>query len=75
MPYYRITIWTQERRKPYQGIRLIDVHNIDVVFRMVKQKSETTFRSKLVDVEVAMLPKMCTAVQKHLKSNTNKSGL
>ena len=67
MPYYRIIIWTKERRQPYSGIRYIEASNINSVFNMVKRKAEGTFMSKLLDVEVQMLPKMCTAVQKYIK--------
>jgi len=66
MPYYRILIWTSERRKPYCGIRFLELSNINSVFIMVKKKAEQTFKSRLQEVEVQMLPKMCTAVQKHI---------
>lgn len=73
MPYYRIIIWTKERRKPYSGIRFIELSNINSVYNMVRRKAEGTFMSKLLDVEVQMLPKMCTAVQKQLLKINSKS--
>ena len=69
LPYYRITIWLKNKRKPLQGIRQIDHYNIDIVFNMVKRTSETKINSALIlDIEVAMLPKKCTAVINHLNS-------
>lgn len=74
MPYYRIIIWTKDRRKPYSGIRFTELSNINSVFNMVRRKAEQIFRSKLLDVEVQMLPKMCTAVQKQMQLINSKSG-
>ena len=39
---------------------------------MIKLNAEQTFMSKLLDVEVQMLPKMCTAVQKQLQEINSK---
>ena len=40
---------------------------------MVKRKAEGTFMSKLLDVEVQMLPKMFTAVQNQMQKFNSKS--
>ncbi len=74
VPYYRITIWLKNRRKPLQGIRQIDHFNIDAVYNMIWQKARAHYNdSILVDVEVAMLPKRSTAVRNFLnkKSKAN----
>ena len=72
MPYYRITIWIQNKRKPVQGIRRIEINNVDVVFTMIKKKSQSHFNvSQILDVEVVMLPKSCTAVINYLKKKHN----
>lgn len=73
MPYYRIIIWTKDRRKPYIGIRYMELSNINSVYNMVRKKAEGTFMSKLLDVEVQMLPKMCAAVQKQIHKINSKS--
>lgn len=59
-------VWTSKRSKPFQGIREIGSHNITAVFGMVKKKAEDTFHFNIIDVEVQMLPKTCTAIQKYL---------
>ena len=72
MPYYRIVIWTSKRRQPYTGIRWIDNHNINSVFLMTQKKAEETFRRDLLDVEVQMLSKICTAVKKYIEAQDKK---
>lgn len=67
MPYYRITIWVKDRVKPYEGIRQIEQSNIDIVFNMIEKEIYTKINESLViDYEVAMLPKTCTAVKNYL---------
>lgn len=67
LPYYRITIWVKNKRKPLQGIRQIDQYNIDLVFNMIKKTAHSKINSSLIqDIEVAMLPKNSTAVINHL---------
>jgi hypothetical protein len=57
----------KNRKKPYQGIRLIEQYNIDLVFNMVRKEAHTRINSSLIlDVEVAMLPKRSTAVINYL---------
>jgi hypothetical protein len=63
MPYYRIVIWTKERKVPYKGIRLIGDSNINAVQQMFQNESYQKFRDKLIDVEVQMLSKLSKAVQ------------
>ena len=59
MPYYRITIWLKHKKKPLQGIRQMPQFNIDIVFIMVKDSVFTKIdSSQVLDVEVAMLPKL-----------------
>jgi hypothetical protein len=67
MPYYRIVVWTKKRIKPFVGIREIENHNITSVLGMVKKKAENVYHSNLIDVEVQMLAKTCTAVQKFIE--------
>ena len=72
MPYYRITIWLKYKKKPIQGIRVIDHYNIDLVYNMVWQKARSHYNeSLLMDIEVAMLPKRCTTVRNYLNKKNN----
>jgi hypothetical protein len=58
MPYYRIVIWLKQQQKPIQGIRMIEVQNIDVVYNEMKNKAYSVYgQSDIVDVEVQMLSK------------------
>ncbi len=69
MPYYRITIWVKNKRKPLEGIRFIENYNIDVVHLMVKRTSlQKISDSNFIDLEVAMLSKNSSAVIRHLNS-------
>lgn len=63
MPYYRIIIWTKKRKLPYSGIRLINDTNINSVYKMANSRAFEIYRRDLVDVEVQMLSKLCTAVK------------
>ena len=63
MPYYRILIWTKERKQPYKGIRLIGNPNINAVQQDFKDQAFQKYRDKLIDVEVQMLSKLCSAVK------------
>ena len=67
MPYYRIIIKVKNRNKPYQGIRLIEQHNIDMVYNMICKSVYDKFHSSIIiDIEVAMLPKKSKEVINHL---------
>ena len=67
MPYYRIIIKVKNRKKPYQGIRLIEQHNIDLVYNMIQKSTFEKFHSSIViDIEVSMLPKKSKEVINHL---------
>ena len=67
MPYYKITIKVKNRKKPYQGIRLIEQHNIDLVYNMIQKSTFEKFHSSIViDIEVSMLPKKSKEVINHL---------
>jgi len=69
LPYYRITIWVKNRKKPLQGIRQIDQYNIDLVFNMIKKTAQSKINSSLIqDIEVVMLPKQSTAVINYLNN-------
>lgn len=72
MPYYRIVIWTKDRKVPYKGIRLIGDANINAVQQMFQNDSFHKFRDKLVDVEVQMLSKLSKAVQEFEKKENFK---
>jgi hypothetical protein len=43
-----------------------------IVFGMVGKKAEDTFHSNLLDVEVQMLPKTCTAIHKYLERKSKR---
>jgi len=74
MPFYRITIWLKNKKKPVTGIRFIELNNIEQVQIMIQNKvGHYYFGSELIDVEVAMLSKNCTAVKRYLKRIMNKS--
>ena len=69
LPYYRITIWVKNKRKPLQGIRQMDQYNIDLVFNMIKKTAQSKINSSLIqDIEVVMLPKQSTAVINYLNN-------
>lgn len=68
MPYYRIIIWTKERKAPYQGIRFDSQADINVVFQVVRYKAANQFGSNMIDVEVQMLSKLCSAVRDHMSN-------
>ncbi len=58
MPYYRITIWTKQKKEPYRGIRLIEIWNPDAAYRMIEAKAKSHFGSSVITkLEVVMLPK------------------
>ena len=63
MPYYRILIWTKLRKAPYVGIKLIGNSNINAVQQEYQRLSWDKYRLQLIDVEVQMLSKLCTAVK------------
>jgi hypothetical protein len=44
-----------------------------IAFGMVKKKAEDTFHSNLIDVEVRMLPKTCTAIHKYVESKRKRN--
>lgn len=67
MPYYRIIVWTKRRKKPFSGIRLISEPNINSVYNMAHSKANEVYRADMIDVEVQMLSKLCSAVKKHNK--------
>ena len=67
LPYYRIIIKVKNRKKPYQGIRQIEHHNIDMVYNMICKSTYEKFHSSIVlDIEVYMLPKKSKEVINHL---------
>ncbi len=67
MTYYRITIYFKNGRKA-QGIRQIDLRNIDVVLNMVQKKVNQHYRENYIDkVEVVMLAKQSEEVKKWLR--------
>ena len=74
MPFYRITIWLKNKKKPVTGIRFIELNNIEQVQIKIQNKvGHYYFGSELIDVEVAMLSKNCKAVKSNLKRIMNKS--
>jgi len=74
MPFYRIRIWLKNRKAPVQGIRFIELNNIEQVQNKIQNKAgQHYFGSQLIDVEVAMLSKNCSAVKKNLNYIMKKS--
>ncbi len=74
MPYYRITVWTKRRHKPYKGIRLIEINNPDTVLRLVNKKLlERMNEREILKLEVVMLPKSSDEVKRFLDANYNKN--
>lgn len=68
MPYYRITIHVKNRRKPYQGIRQLEVWNPDAAYRMVMHKALSRFReTDIIRLEVVMLPKTSDEVKNYIR--------
>jgi len=74
LPYYRITIWLKNKRKPVSGIRFIEQANIDMVNIKIQKQARLHYNDSLIaDVEVAMLSKNSTAVKQHQKQILRKS--
>ena len=78
MPYYRIRIWLKKQQNTIEGIRFLDLWNIDVVLNEMRKKSHEIYGESYVsDVEVQMLSKNCSAVKDYLsevsKRRDNKS--
>ncbi|MEN9885226.1 MAG: hypothetical protein RLZZ420_2443 [Bacteroidota bacterium] len=68
MPYYRITIWTKQRKDPFRGLRLMEVWNPDAAYRIVETKAKNHFgESNIIKIEVVMLPKNSPEVKDHQK--------
>ena len=65
-------IWTSRRKEPFAGIRHIENYNVDAVQHIMRVKAEETYRRDLIDVEVQMISKACTAVKKHLEELQRK---
>jgi hypothetical protein len=67
MPYYRVKIWTKQRRKPFEGIRLVENTFVDNVYRMYETAAKNKYGADFLDIEVQQLSKLCTAVAFHLE--------
>ena len=74
MPYYRIVIWTKRKKQPFTGIRLIGEPNINSVYQMVSSKAREKFNSDVIDIEVQMLSKLCTAIKVFELKEMSKKG-
>ncbi|MEI6949848.1 hypothetical protein V9K67_21860 [Paraflavisolibacter sp. H34] len=72
MPYFRIVIWTSQRREPFMGIRQIENYNVDAVHQIMRVKAEETYGRDFIDVEVQMLSKVSAAVKNYLKEIRKK---
>jgi hypothetical protein len=73
MPYYRIKIWLKKQQKTIEGIRFLDLWNIDVVLNEMRKKSNEVYGESYVsDVEVQMLSKNCSAVKDYLSGVTKR---
>jgi hypothetical protein len=69
MPYYRIVVRLADPRKIVQGIRWLELRNIDAVQNHMTQKARHSYREyRLEDVEVQMLSKNSQAVQQYLQA-------
>lgn len=74
MPFYRITIWLKNKRKPVSGIRFIEQSNIDIVHIQMQKQARIHYNDSLIiDVEVAMLSKNSKAVKQYQKEILSKS--
>jgi hypothetical protein len=75
LPFYRITIWLKNQRKPLQGIRFVNQSNIDLVQNLMEAKARMNSPiNHVIDVEVAMLSKNSTVIKKHQKLILRRSG-
>ena len=75
MPFYRITIWLKDQRKPVSGIRFIQQTNIDLVQNQMESKAKSFYDySKVKDVEVAMLSKNATVIRRFQNIILRRSG-
>jgi hypothetical protein len=73
MPYYRITIFLKDKKKPVQGIRQYDQPNIDVVTNMAKLKAKAHYgEHNIADVEAVMLSSHSNAVMKFMQEQQKK---
>jgi hypothetical protein len=66
MPYYRIVIWLKFQSNPVQGIRYIDMMNIEAVYRDMWSVGRGIYKHRFLDVEVQMLSHRCRAVRKYI---------
>jgi hypothetical protein len=65
LPYYRITIWIEDKRLA-QGIKHYDNSNIDWVTNHARMKAKEHYGDKILDIEAAMLSNHCSAVRSFL---------
>jgi hypothetical protein len=72
MPYYKITIWLKDQRKPVEGIRQYELKNLDAVYINTKRKAEALYRSNLIDVEVLMYSRHSPTIKKYLEGVERK---
>ncbi len=74
MPFYRITIWLKNQRKPIQGIRFMQQNNIDLVQINMERRAIAFYpHNQVKGVEVAMLSKNSPVVRKNQQSILRKS--
>lgn len=74
LPYYRITIWLKNQKKPVQGIRFLQQSNIDLVQINMERRATASYPPNQVKgVEVAMLSKNSPIVKKFQQSILRKS--
>jgi len=73
MPYYRITIWLRDQKKPIQGIRQYEQKNIDLVTNMARAKAKKHYGDlNVIDIEAAMLSSHSTAAKKYQEEEEKK---
>lgn len=65
MPYFRITVCT--KKKIYQGIRYMEQRDVEYAQLYWRKLAKERF-DDFLDIEVALLPRYCTAVKDYVFS-------
>ena len=56
MPFYRITIWLKNKRKPVSGIRFIEQSNIDIVNIQMQKQARIHYNDSLIIDSLSIIP-------------------
>ncbi len=72
MPFYRIVIWTNNRKQPYQGIRFMEQTGIERVYEQVRRRANAYYNQNFKNIEVQMLSNECDVVKRYIELKKGK---